>query len=286
MHGVIYKVTNTIDGKVYIGQTKQPFHWRYPRGISSTTNAYLKEAISEYGEDVFLVEKEFDSAESQEELDEKEKYYISLYKSTDRRYGYNIMSGGLHAKHAEESKEKIRNAQMGELNHNYGKLGKDSPKYSRVSVPCSHCGKLIDVKQSRMKRSKFHYCSPECKQASKKCLPKQERKRIQIVCANCGKTFESFPSRVKNKKYLYCSRECQAEHFKKLFNGENNPNFGNHKVAGGNNGRAKKVLCITTGEVFDCAADAAKKYGIGRGLIPACCRGDQKSTGGKEWRYL
>lgn len=37
-----------------------------------------------------------------------------------------------------------------------------------------------------------------------------------------------------------------------------NPNFGNHKVAGANNGRAKKVLCITTGEVFDCAIDAGK----------------------------
>lgn len=38
MYGTIYKITNTINGKVYIGQTKQPFHYRYPKGISSTTN--------------------------------------------------------------------------------------------------------------------------------------------------------------------------------------------------------------------------------------------------------
>ena len=67
---------------------------------------------------------------------------------------------------------------------------------------------------------------------------------------------------------------------------EKNPNYNNHKVSGGNNGRAKKVFCITTGEIFDCAIDAGKKYGIKRGLIPACCRGEQKTAGGKEWKYL
>lgn len=286
MYGTIYKITNTINGKVYIGQTKQPFHYRYPKGISSTTNEYLKRAINYYGEEAFRVEKCFDTADTQEELDEKEIYYISLYRSTDRKYGYNIMSGGLHSKHAEESKQKIGDAQRGCLNHNYGKRGKDSPKYKRISGVCDYCGKRIEISQCDIRRSKFHYCSTECKKASKIHLNKQERKRIQVSCSNCGAIFETFPSRIKNKKNIYCSRECQNEHYKTLFEGEKNPNYNNHKVSGGNNGRAKKVFCITTGEIFDCAIDAGKKYGIKRGLIPACCRGEQKTAGGKEWKYL
>lgn len=225
-----------------------------------------------------MVEKEFDTAETQEELDEKEIYYIKLYKSTERKCGYNIMSGGKHSKHAEESKKKIGDAQRGQLNHNYGKYGKNSPKYTRVSGTCAHCGKTIEILQSDMKNVKFHYCSPECRKISKLHLATQQRNRVMVTCANCGTLFETFPSKVKTRKHLYCSKKCTNEHLKILLKGENNPNYGNHKVAGGNNGRAKKVLCISTGEIFDCAIDAGKKYGIKRGLIPACCRGEQKNS--------
>lgn len=286
MYGIIYKITNTINGKIYIGQTIHTFSSRYCGDISNTKNEHLRRAIAYYGKDAFRVDEVFDTAESKEELDEKERFYISLYKSNQKRYGYNLMSGGHNGTHAEETKKRIGDAQKGELNHMFGKYGKDNPKYSRVGLSCSFCGKPIEVLQADIRRSKFHYCSDECRKQSKLHLKKQERKRVQVTCANCGKPFETFPSKAKSRKYMYCSRECQNEHFKTLFSGENNPNFNNHKLAGGNNGRAKKVLCVTTGEVFDCAIDAGKKYGIKRGLIPACCRGAQKTAGGKEWKYL
>lgn len=286
MYGIIYKITNTINGKVYIGQTIHTFSQRYQGDISNTKNEHLKRAISYYGKDAFQIDEVFDVAETKEELDEKEKFYIDSFKSNQKRYGYNLMGGGHNGTHAEETRRKIGEAQKGELNHMYGKYGKDNPKYSRVSLHCDYCGKQIEVLQTDVRRSRFHYCSDECRKSSNLHFPKQEPKRVQTTCANCGKLFETFPSKLKSRKNMYCSKECQNEHFKTLFAGENNPNFNNHKVAGGSNGRAKKVLCLTTGEVFDCAIDAGKKYGLSRGLIPACCRGEQKTAGGKEWKYL
>lgn len=48
-----------------------------------------------------------ETVETENEADEREKYYITLYKSTDPAFGYNLQSGGHGAKSAEETKEII-----------------------------------------------------------------------------------------------------------------------------------------------------------------------------------
>ena len=80
--------------------------------------------------------------------------------------------------------------------------------------------------------------------------------------------------------------------------GKKHPYYGksrpNHslKMSGGNNPRARKVLCITTGEVFACAKDAGKKYGITNSVILKCCKGIHKYAGRLSdgtklmWKYI
>lgn len=286
MYGIIYKITNTMDGKVYIGQTIRNFHERYEGSLENTKNRYLKRAIDKYGTEVFEVTEVLDTAETKEELDEKERYYIAFYRSNDRNYGYNITEGGHRGKQADETKKRIADAQRGEKNHMYGKRGKDNPRYCRMELTCAKCGKPIEVSRCDMKRSSYHYCSSECARSSKLHFKPQTKNRILVTCDYCGKTFERRPSEIIGREHLYCSQNCKNRHQKTMLKGRSNPNFGNHKVAGANNGRAKKVLCITTGEVFNSAIEAGIKYGIKRGGIPACCRGEQKTAGGKEWKYL
>lgn len=43
--------------------------------------------------------------------------------------------------------------------------------------------------------------------------------------------------------------------------------------------QAKKVLCITTGEIFNCIKDAEEKYHIAHQSISKCCRKQYKSAG-------
>lgn len=286
MYGIIYKITNLINGKIYIGQTIHSVAERYKGSIANTKNRHLKRAIDYYGVSAFNIDEPFDTADSKEELDEKEKYYIAQFKSNKKRYGYNLDGGGHNGTHSAETRKMIGDAQRGSLNHMYGKYGKNNPRYSRKSSACDHCGKPIEVLRYDLKRSKFHYFSPECRKASRKHINPIPHNRVVAKCSNCGKEFETYPCRIKTRKKFYCSKECQNTHYQKVYVGKNNPNFGNHKVAGGNNGRARKVLCVTTGEIFDCTADASKKYGLKKGLVSACCRGDQKTAGGKQWKYI
>lgn len=51
------------------------------------------------------------------------------------------------------------------------------------------------------------------------------------------------------------------------------------KNIGSSNGNSRKVICLTTGEIFDCLSDGHKKYNILLTDISACCRGRKKSAG-------
>lgn len=92
MAGYIYKIVNKVNGKVYIGKTKRNLHDRFLEhcrhsGSSRTQAMHIKRSILKYGKDnfeIFLVEEC-----PLEELDQKEVYYIRLYKTYDHSIGYN-----------------------------------------------------------------------------------------------------------------------------------------------------------------------------------------------------
>lgn len=90
----IYKITNTINGKCYIGQTKD-YKARFQNHKlrlrkNEHENPHLQYAWNKYGANAFT----FEILEFAEDYNEREKYYIKLYNSTDESYGYNIMAGG------------------------------------------------------------------------------------------------------------------------------------------------------------------------------------------------
>ena len=110
VYGIIYKVTNKVNNKVYIGQTVHSFNDRYPmKGTGAERiykyhkyyndrkeqyenkgiNKHLLSSFEKYGIDSFEVDEEFDIAYSKEELDYKENYYIQVFQSNIPKYGYN-----------------------------------------------------------------------------------------------------------------------------------------------------------------------------------------------------
>ena len=83
---IIYKITNTKNGKIYVGKSKID----NPLYLGSGT--ILNQAIKKYGKQYFVREvlEECDISI----VDTREIYWISLLKSTDREIGYNIAEGG------------------------------------------------------------------------------------------------------------------------------------------------------------------------------------------------
>jgi len=89
--GVIYKTTNLINNKIYIGKrifTKDKFLKNKYYG----SGKLLKEAINKYGLDSFGREilEEVDN----EILEEREIYWIKFYNSNNLEIGYNLTIGG------------------------------------------------------------------------------------------------------------------------------------------------------------------------------------------------
>nr|DAO35045.1 MAG TPA: intron associated endonuclease [Caudoviricetes sp.] len=93
---IVYKATNKINNKVYIGITTKTLEHRKRIHIrdSKTKDTYFYRALRKYGENNFEWEI-IDSAETMEELEELERYYINLYDSfNNKKKGYNSTSGG------------------------------------------------------------------------------------------------------------------------------------------------------------------------------------------------
>lgn len=90
----IYKITNTINGKSYIGKTKKTFEVRFKEHIQESKKERCKDrplyrAMNKYGVDVFTIEV----LEETDNPVEREKYWIEFY-GTFGSNGYNATKGG------------------------------------------------------------------------------------------------------------------------------------------------------------------------------------------------
>lgn len=94
--GTIYKITNLVNNKIYIGQTRQNYEQRFIQHKSHARTGQsqhkLARALRKYGDDNFIIEKLEDCPV--EMLNERERYWISQYQSTNDKFGYNTLIGG------------------------------------------------------------------------------------------------------------------------------------------------------------------------------------------------
>lgn len=143
----VYKITNKVTGKIYIGITNQGsgaryrHHW-YESRIGEPSP--IHKSMAKYGEENFTLEV-IDFAETYEELKEKEKFWIKKFNSRDRKIGYNLTEGGdgtFGRMHSDETKEKIRQKAIGR------KLSEETKKkMSEVRT-----GKCSDKQKEHLKK--------------------------------------------------------------------------------------------------------------------------------------
>lgn len=96
-YGRIYIIRNIVNSKVYVGQTTVSIKLRFQNHLSAARHGkdyVIGKAIRKYGEDKFYVELLEECLK--EELNVREKYWISFFKATDNKYGYNLSIGGHH----------------------------------------------------------------------------------------------------------------------------------------------------------------------------------------------
>ena len=195
----IYKVTNNITGKVYIGKKEILDDWNSYYG----SGKIIKRSLKKYGKENFTKEI-IEECKTKQELNKRERYWIqklnTLYPN-----GYNIMYGGnggdilTHHPNKIQIGKKISKSHIGKLNHMFGKKHtKEKPikkihnhKLSnselKFCLKCKESKLSIDFgRDNRQTDNKAIYCR-ECK--NKVSIPPLTKKEIKDKRRRVGKSF-------------------------------------------------------------------------------------------------
>lgn len=308
---IIYKVTNKINGKIYIGQTIRSLEIRWKQHCKDAETNHkgmaILAAIQKYGKENFTVEQ-IDIACDRDELDLKEQYWIRYYNSLSPN-GYNLHTGGKHYECSEETKRKIS----------------ESNKGKKRSL--EHCKKLSERMKGRFVGDK----NPSWGK------PKSEETKEKIRVAKLGKklTLEHKVRLVERAKRglnnvnhravlcletlkTYPTIELAAQDVKVVRGSISNNVNGRSKSAGGyhwmyipdaellclsaetknhviktlanvvqtHKHNGKIVRCVETNEIFNTVHEAAEIKGLKERRIADVCRGERKHAGGYKWEYV
>lgn len=149
----IYKITNKLNGKVYIGQTKRNITVRFADHLShalvsqrpNDLNTKLYIAIREDGYKNFIVETIEEVEGTPKEIDEREIYWISFYDSTSIDKGYNTDKGGhtiseacrkAAEKHLFETGSKLEGKMLENARNNGTRAAKAICQYDKYTCEC------------------------------------------------------------------------------------------------------------------------------------------------------
>jgi group I intron endonuclease len=154
----IYLITNLVDKKVYVGQTRDPkMRWSQHKRCSRSNGIkyYLHRAMAKHTEDKFSFEI-IEECATQELADMAEIKWIKHHNSRDKKFGYNIREGGSGGAHSEETKQLISKALKGRSNLSAKKLTdiqerEIAEKYSSGSTQ-QQLSREYDIDRTSIKR--------------------------------------------------------------------------------------------------------------------------------------
>jgi group I intron endonuclease len=165
---IIYKIENKINGKIYIGQTREGLSKRIARHIR-TNRYYIQKALNKYGLESFIISV-IAEATTKKVLDEKEKYWINFY-ACKAPVGYNCTAGG-DGTHGymwtEEERQRQRIAQT----------GRHLSEETRAKISNANKGRAISEEHKRqisLKNKGRHHTEEARRKISEKAKGKQPR---------------------------------------------------------------------------------------------------------------
>lgn len=270
---LIYRITNTVNDKVYIGKTvkanaRQRWREHVAQAVRRSASTYLHQAIRKYGSDVFNVEV-LHYAKTAEELSKMETFFIVLHQSHKPENGYNLTLGGegilppywtgkKRPPYSQGWCSKIGLAAKGR------KMPLDAVEKTRQaklgkSLSAAHCEAI-----SASNREYFQNNSEPCLERLTK---------ARDILLNLYTNDPSFKPRKNAAIRVAWTSEIRAVQSARM------------SASRRNTGYVKPVCCIDTGEIFPTVRDAAKAFGEqGSNLSRAIKHG--YLFFGKRWEYV
>ena len=208
---LVYKHTNKINNKIYIGITSRTAQERWGHnGNNYSTSPHFFSAVHKYGWDNFEHEILFEEL-TKEEACAKEKELIKEYKANDRRFGYNQTDGGEYFEANEDVRRRISLAMMGNKNG----LGKPCSEEKKRKISEAQKGKIVSEETRRRqsesaKRRKHNGCSEEVKEKLRNSYPKMRK----VYCIETDTVYKSVQecARQLELNASYVSAVCRGKY--------------------------------------------------------------------------
>lgn len=256
MYGYIYKTTNLINGKIYIGQHKaNKFDTNY-----YGSGKYFCHALNKYGKENFKIEL-IEWCETQSQTNSRERFWIKKFNSRDKSIGYNITEGGdgwrgIH--HTKLSKQKISKSKIG-----------ITPNREYLTLNNEIKGKISNTLKEYYKT----HDNP------RKGIHLSDETKEKLRQANLGKTY-SEEVRAKHKLPAWNKGIPMTEEAKQHLREINTGKIVKRRTVGQYDMDNKLI------NTFISCTEASRKTGINRIRITKCCLGYIKSAGQYIWKYL
>lgn len=277
----IYKITNKVNNKVYIGQTSD-FYKRHREHLQHLTNnvhvnKHLQNAWNKYGDENFIFE--FIEICDDDTITCREQYWIDFYGGIDSPNTYNVRDAGNSGTFSKETCAKISESLKGRHHSSETK-----EKLSKIFKGSHHTAearkKISDANKKRVYKRGFHLSESTKKKISdsmkgRPCVNKGYRHTEEAK----KKIGEASKNRVRRR----WTEEEKIAQSKRMI-GKPAPNKG--KLMGNSHTIGQfspDDELITT---YPSTTVLYNEKGYNPGCISKCCRGYMKTAYGYKWKYL
>lgn len=314
----IYIIRNTVNGKVYVGQSVDIYHrWSEHRRLLNEgkhVNRHLQSAVNKYGLGAFV----FNIIEecSVDFLDEREVFWIERLNSF--RQGYNLTSGGEGNRDWKPNRDDFRHLfrrvvclntrqEYECLNDAEKETGISAVSISKCCRGIMHYAGVVDGERYVWMFSEDY--TSQCLSPSQITQLVSDAQRFSarratmraVVCLNTGQRFEALDAAaryagLRNSSGIHaCVTGCRRYAGRHPDSGERlcwvyaedyvtmNNEECLRRVACANqkksSGRTRGVVCLNDLHRFQSIGDAAAYYKVPRSSVSLCCSGSQSSVG-------
>lgn len=239
----IYMVKNTINNKCYIGQSQDIRRriWMHEHLLNNGIhyNPHLQNAWNKYGSSSFEV-KVLELCLT-DQLNEREMYYIQLYDSFKSGYNRTVGGGGIRGvKMSDSARQKMRDS--------HRDFSKENHPQAR-GVVLLNTGETFSCILNAAE--KYHIAKSDISKNAKRCSRSAgSLNGVRLVWA-----------------YLEDYEVMSDEDIERLLY------LGQAWIKGELCYKAKRVICLTTMDVFGTILEAADKYNMSTYMISSACHG-------------
>jgi len=268
---LIYKITNKINGKCYVGQTTGPLNrrWRNHLNPRSNPKTYISKAITKHGPTNFTIDV-LSECSDLDTLNVAEKYFIDYFQSLSPD-GYNLTTGGEGKQYSDESKKKMSLSRVGRspsketrLKMSENRKGSKNPFFGK-KLSEEHKKKLREIHLGRA-LSEEH---KEKLSKSTKGRKKSEATRLKMMGPKSPEQTANNIVRLKMMAAAQKGTKLSTSHRQNIAVSQCIP-----------------VVCLNTGVTYPSALAASKELGVYPTDITKVVKGKKEAVKGLRFAYL